>query len=138
MSNLKETVTFDHKIVLGFSDLTDELQNKIYSKLSEQDFFNTTFEVINITNFSIKEMMVSGINIICKIIVTAECNNPTIGKIITVDMFETRKNSIIYSSGRIQIIAKLPNNDRETKYNIRIDAVKIVAKNILCVGTIIN
>lgn len=135
---MEEVMSFNYTIVLGFGDLCEELENNIYTKLSEQDFFNTSFEVIHITNFIIKEMVVSGNVVLCKLWITANCNNPSIGKKIRIDEFQIKNNgSLIYSKGRIQIIAKIPQNMINNKsFIVKIEAVKLVTKNILCVAAV--
>lgn len=135
--DLKETLKFNHTIILLFSDLTRNLQNKIYQKLSQNDFFNYNFEVINIINFYVKQMLVQDKYILCNLDITAVCNNPTKGKIIKISDFEVTKTSIIYINGRIQIIAKYQGVPKQS-YSIKIEDSKMFSKNILCVATIID
>lgn len=138
MSNIQETKIFSNKVVLCFSDLQDDLETRIYKKLSEQDFYNYEFEVLNIINFSVKDIIVSGLTIICDILITALCNVPSIGKKITIDNFVVRNGNIIFTTGRIQIISKLiPNKPIKNIYTVNIEVVKIVSKSILCVANIL-
>lgn len=140
VSDISETKTFEYKIQCNFSDLTDNFEERIFKKLSEQDFFNTVFDVINIINFKVKEMKVVENFIDCLLKITVVCNNPEIGKIIKINNnFKINKTSLIYSKGRIQIIASLPTNiDIKNEYYIKIESVKTLVKNILCVGTIVD
>ena len=134
---LTENITFNHNVVLGFHELTDDIENIIYRKLSEQEFVTKHFEVLNIIAFNVKEMLVSGITVVCDMLITAECNYPRIGKIIKVDNFEIMKDNIIYTNGRIQIISKIPDmNNIKTEYYLEIQAIKLITKNILCVSTV--
>lgn len=137
MSGLQEIKIFNHSIVISFSDLQEDLENIVYKKLSEQEFYNIFFEVINIINFEIKEMLVSGLTVICDILLTAVCNVPSIGKNITINNFEIKNGNIIYTEGRIQIIAKLNNKPVQNEYVLCIEALKIVSKNILCVAILV-
>lgn len=134
---LSENITFNHNVVIGFHQLTDDIENTIYRKLSEQEFTTKEFEVLNIREFTVKEMLVSGITVVCDVLITAECNSPRIGKIIKVENFEIIKDNIIYTNGRIQIISKLPDpNNIKTEYYLEIQAIKLITKNILCVSTV--
>jgi len=139
MSDIKETKIFNHKVVLCFSDLQDDLETRIYKKLSELDFYNYEFDILNIINFSVKDMLVSGLTIICEVVITALCNVPAVDKKINIDNFVVRNGNIIFTTGRIQIISKLLKNKvLKNSYTVKIDAVKIVSKSILCVASIIE
>lgn len=136
--SLEEVITFNHKIILGFSSLKDGIYDKIYAKLSENEFTNMNYDVKDIKNYSVLEMKISGKTIICKLSVTAACNNPRVGKCIIIENFEVKNKKIIYRNGRIQVIAKQENHPEKSSYILRIDAVKNVNKNILCIGTIVQ
>lgn len=138
VENLDEIITFIHKIILGFNSLKDGLYDKIYAKLSENEFTNMDYDVKDIKNYSVQELKVSGKTIVCKLNVTAVCNNPRIGKRIMIDNFEVKNKKIIYRNGRIQAIVKQENHPEKSSYIIRIDAIKNVNKNILCIGTIVQ
>lgn len=134
---MKEIKTFQYKIIIKFSELNQELENSIYKKLVDTDFL-TDFEVINILSFTVKEMFVNGLIVICKLDVISECNCPTIGKILEISDFIEHGDSIIYRSGRIQIISEKPiNYIRGNMYKIKIEDKKVISRNILCVGAIV-
>jgi hypothetical protein len=139
---MEETVIFDHTIVIGFSDLTNNLQDRIFSKISEQEFFNTPYEVCNITSFEIKEMLVSGSAVVCKVVITATANYPKVGSVFTISEYAIKNNNIVYihkPSGRIIINARLPEGVTVTAgqpVKISIEDCKRMAKNILCVAKV--
>lgn len=143
--NMEEILSFNIKIVVAFKDLGEDLDKKIYEKISEQEFFNFPFEVIDVVDFRIKEMVVSNNVVVCKIKVTARCNNPSSGKIVVLpsSAFTIINGNHVYKTpeSRIQIIAKhddCPNIENSSEIKIKIEAVKQIAKNILCVASIIE
>lgn len=138
MSELLEVKSFSQKIIIEFCDLGDDLENKIYKKLIEQDFFNTSFEVLNITQFLVKEMKVNGNVVVCDLKVIAECNVPEVGKVLTIDEYTMCNKSLVYKNGRIQIIFEIPDQaSLKPIYKVKIDAYKIFSKNILCVASVV-
>lgn len=140
---MEETLSFNIKIVIAFKDLGDNLDRKIYEKISEQDFFNMPFEVLDVVDFRTKEMVVSNNTVVCKVKITAICNNPSEGKIIILpkSSFVNINKNYVYKNpeSRIQIIAKPDEKENAdvSDIKIKIEAVKQVAKNILCVASVI-
>lgn len=138
MDSLIEKLSFEHQITLSFGDLQDNLYVRIQNKLAHQKFYEQPFEVVDIIEFYVKDMIVNSNNtIICNLNVIALCNNPRVGKIVEIRDFEIRKNTIIYNKNRIQIIAETKPQEIKTKYHVQIDEIKIVCKNILCVAVIV-
>lgn len=133
---LTEIVQFNHKIILSFEVLSDKINDHIQRELNKQEFLDYPFEVLNIVKFHIKEIMIHDVQMVCNIIITAKCNVCRIDKIIEIKEFDVTKSSIIYTNGRIQIIANYKNKPLP-KYNIKINDTKIFSKHILCVADIV-
>ncbi|QIH04938.1 hypothetical protein [Dasineura jujubifolia toursvirus 2a] len=144
MENMREIITFQHTVVVGFELLNRELQNNIYNIISANEYFNTKYEVLEIVDFKINDMIVKGGKIVCNLSITADVNNPKPGKRIFVNEFhEIKGDTIIYTSPgkRIQIIAKtnVPNISKlKDGFILEIIESKIVSKNILCVANLVE
>lgn len=136
--DLYEIKVFETKVVVGFHELTDDLENKIYRKLSEKDFYTNPFEILNITKFKVKEMKVQNNVQVCLLTVTAEVLYPQKNKIITVKDFRVQEGNLICAFKRIQLIASLENHRVQEEYKVCIEDIKILGENILCVGEIVE
>lgn len=136
---MKEYLSFDYEIILSFQDLNSELENTIYRKLSTEEFLTKPFEVLNITEFNVKELLVKNNAILCKLKITALCNNPTINKtvVITENFKIDNDNLLLFFKGRIQILTKIKDKNKK-EFHIKITDMKLLSRNILCIGEEIN
>jgi hypothetical protein len=128
----KKNIIFKQEIIISFSELDDELENHIYDKLSSKEFKDKTFEVLEIKNFKIIEMITNPhCKVLCNIEIEGLCNNPEINDIIKIDEnFSIVDNLIIYVDSKVQIISELKN--KKKPFVLKIKTKKMVANNIIC------
>lgn len=130
---------FQTNVFICYSDLTDNLRNRIEEGIYEKVIHDSRFKIERVLNFEVIDMPVLPNGVLVNLKVTAETMYPQVGQEYTFDSWTIKGDNVLVHLNGLQILCKMdkPLDNKTESIRLRIEKVRQIVDTLVCVGVLL-